>query len=114
MNRLTQDILLAQDNEVSLSAEQGACWFVYLYICTLVEGSLWINSVQVVFVRMEVASVMQFSLSHAQYTLHLLHTHTQIQTNSTIESSTEIGMLTAHPHLRCSLECQSVCQLLLF
>ena len=39
IDRLTQDILAAQDSEVSLSAERGACWFVYLYICTLVEGS---------------------------------------------------------------------------
>ena len=45
MDRLTQDILAAQDSEVSLSAERGSCWFVY--VCTLVEGSLWNDSVQV-------------------------------------------------------------------
>ena len=38
MDRLTQDILAAQDTEVSLSAERGAGWFVYLYIRMCISG----------------------------------------------------------------------------
>ena len=53
MDKLTQDILAAQDSEVSLSAERGSCWFVYMYV----------------------GSIMQFHLSHAQYILHLLFPH---------------------------------------
>ena len=37
IDRLTQDILAAQDSEVSLSAERGAGWFVCLYVCALVK-----------------------------------------------------------------------------
>ena len=47
MDRLTQEIVASQDSEVSLCAEQGSGWFVHLYMCALVEGSLWIDSVQV-------------------------------------------------------------------